>query len=97
VWGHQPRPPAGTGYERGHGVKSFICKELREAVRRVNSKGGPKGKTSARALRYWAQPWLWGLTVLRGMLLEQRRALCCVLKLLGQTFASQRHKGKKDK
>jgi hypothetical protein len=41
-------------------------------------------------------PWLWGLTVLRGRLLEQRRALCCVLKLLGQSPVSQRYKGKKD-
>jgi hypothetical protein len=29
---------------RGHGVKSLICEELREAMGGVNSKGGPKGK-----------------------------------------------------
>jgi hypothetical protein len=28
----------------GHGVKSLICKKLQEAMRGVNSKGGPKGE-----------------------------------------------------
>jgi hypothetical protein len=90
----------------GHRVKSLICEEFQEDMGGVDSKGGPKGKLFAfldqerggcQGPKVWPIPWLWGLTVWRGMLLEQRRALYCVLELLGQTLASQKCKGRRDK
>jgi hypothetical protein len=71
---------------------------------RVNSEGGPKGnfllswikrEVAARTLRHGARALVVGSNCLERYATGAKEDPMCVPELLGQTLASQKHKGKR--